>query len=96
MKPHERPSIPSDTTPEAWRKFIEAHSKLTPGERVTMAFEWTASLLRMAEESVRRRHPRAGEREVFLRAAALRLGNQTVERVYGWNPGTDEPPPDGS
>ena len=30
--------------------------------------------------------PRPAEREVFLRAAALRLGNETVRRVYGWSP----------
>ena len=35
---------------------------------------------------VRLRHPNAGERELFLRTAALRLGRDLTIDVYGWDP----------
>ena len=35
---------------------------------------------------VRRRHPGASEREIFLRRAALHLDRETMLRVYGWRP----------
>ena len=31
-------------------------------------------------------YPEAGEREVFLRAAARRLSRETMMAVYGWDP----------
>jgi hypothetical protein len=31
---------------------------------------------------IRHRHPQASERECFLRAAAIRLGVDTVRRIY--------------
>jgi hypothetical protein len=40
-----------------------------------------------AEE--RRMHPEAGEREIFLRAAARRLGPDLVRRAYGWPPAAE-------
>jgi hypothetical protein len=35
---------------------------------------------------VRLRHPAASERELELRAFALRLGRDLMVRVYGWDP----------
>jgi len=35
---------------------------------------------------VRLRHPNVDERELFLRAAALRLGRALMIEVYGWDP----------
>ena len=59
---------------------------MTFDEKLRQFFEMTEMLLRGYEDRVRREYPRATEREVFLRAAALRLGNETVRRVYGWSP----------
>jgi hypothetical protein len=75
-----------DTDPRAMAVWLEALRKKTPGERMAMAFEMTDFALRMAEAGVRARHPDASEREIFLRAAALRLPRDLMIRAYGWDP----------
>ena len=68
------------------RLCIEIRRNMTFDERFRQFLEMTEMVLRGYEDRVRREHPQASEREVFLRAAALRLGNETVRRVYGWSP----------
>ena len=76
----------SDTGPEAFEAWIRLQRKMTPAEKLAQVFEMAAMLARACEGRIRREYPLAGEREVFLRGAALRLGRETVSRVYGWNP----------
>jgi hypothetical protein len=76
----------ADTDPKALQALIEIERKKTAGEKLVQVFEMADMMLRGFEDRVRREYPQAGEREVFLRAAALRLGNETVRRVYGWDP----------
>jgi hypothetical protein len=76
----------ADTDPKAFQVLIELRRKMTFDEKFRQFLEMTEMLLRGYEDRVRCEHPKAGEREVFLRAAALRLGNETVRRVYGWSP----------
>ena len=63
----------SDTTPEAFQALLEARRKMSFDERFRQVLEMSAMVLRGYEDRVRREYPHAGEREVFLRAAALRL-----------------------
>jgi len=58
----------------------------TAGERMMMAFDLSEFANRMSEAGVRARYPEASEREVFLRAAALRLPRDLMIRAYGWIP----------
>ena len=51
-----------------------------------MVFELTEIMLEASKAGVRMRYPDADEREVFLRATALRLDPDTMVRVYGWDP----------
>jgi len=76
----------ADTDPQAFRVLIEIRRNMTFDERFRQFLEMSEMVLRGYEDRVRREHPQAGEREVFLRAAALRLGNETVRRAYGWSP----------
>ncbi|MBZ5592436.1 MAG: hypothetical protein LAP39_09380 [Acidobacteriia bacterium] len=76
----------ADTNPEAFRALIEIRRNMTFDERFRQFLDMVEMVLRGYEDRVRREYPQASEREVFLRAAALRLGNETVRRVYGWNP----------
>jgi len=76
----------ADPDAEAFRALIEIRRNMTFDERFRQFLEMAEVLLRGYEDRVRRDHPQASEREVFLRAAALRLGNETVRRVYGWSP----------
>lgn len=75
-----------DTDPEAERIQIERLREMTYAER----FLLLESLIRMSDElsraGIRLRHPGADEREVGLRAAALRLDAATMRTVYGWDP----------
>ena len=77
----------ADTDPKAFRALIELRRRMTFDQKFRQFLEMSEMVLRGYEDRVRREHPEAGEREVFLRAAALRLGNETVRRVYGWSPG---------
>jgi hypothetical protein len=76
----------ADTDPKAFEALIQLRRKMTFDERFRQLIEMSEMVLRGYEDRVRREHPQAGEREVFLRAAALRLGNDSVRRVYGWSP----------
>ena len=76
----------ADTDPKAFRALVELRRRMTFDQKFRQMIEMSEMVLRGYEDRVRREYPQAGEREVFLRAAALRLGNETVRRVYGWSP----------
>lgn len=76
----------SDTDPRAMEVWLGLLRGKTPGERIAMAFDLTDFAIRMAESGVRSRYPEASEREIFLRAAALRLPRDLMIRAYGWDP----------
>lgn len=77
----------SDTDPRAQEVLLSAVRRLSPEDRLRRVFALTDLLLRLSEAGVRRLYPDASDREVFLRAAARRLGRETVVRVYGSVPG---------
>jgi len=56
---------------------------MPPGEKLQRAFEYSASVRRLAEGALRQRYPQAGSREIFLRAARQRLGAELFRKVYG-------------
>ena len=74
---------PADTSPEAWRKFIELQRALPPGEKLRLALELSETVRAFAEAGMRRRYPHAGDREIFLRLAQMRLGGELFRKVYG-------------
>ena len=76
----------SDTDPAVKAILLAALRRLSPEVKVRQVFAMTDLLLRLSEAGVRRLYPAADDREVFLRAAARRLGRETVARVYGWDP----------
>jgi hypothetical protein len=82
------PAALTDTDPKAAALLLSLQRRMSPQEKVRAVFELSDMLLRLSEAGVRRLYPDAGDREVFLRAAARRLGRETVARVYGWDPET--------
>ena len=82
----------ADTGPEAFKALVELQRRTSPGEKLAQVFQMAEMMLRAYADSVRRDYPEAGEREVFLRAAARRLGRETVIQVYGWDPESGEKP----
>jgi len=74
---------PADTSPEAWRVLIGLIRQLSAGERLQRAIELSEAVRLAGEDALRRAHPNASEREIFLLAARRRLGDDLYRRVYG-------------
>jgi hypothetical protein len=82
---------PGDTAPDVLEAHVRLVARMTPAERVRRMRDLTLAANRLALVGVRKRYPAADDTELFLRLAALRLGDDVVERVYGWRA-----PPDGA
>ena len=74
---------PSDTSPEAWEFYVNLLRKLTPSQRMQQVFEWSEVIRQFHLAGLRERHPDADEREIFLRAARINLGEELFCKVYG-------------
>lgn len=82
----------ADTDAKAFETLVELQRKMSPGEKLAQVLEMAEMLIRAGEDRVRKQYPEASAREVFLRAAAGRLGRETVLRVYGWDTDSGETP----
>ena len=82
----------ADTDEKAFEVLVDLYRKMTPGHKLKLAMDTTTFVIQLSEMGVRHDHPDASEREVFLRAAARRLGRETIIRVYGWDPDGGEKP----
>lgn len=81
--------MPDDTDPRAMQVWLDLLRKKPTGEKLAAVLDLSAFAIQMSEAGVRIRHPEADDREVFLRAAALRLPRDLMIRVYGWDPESD-------
>ena len=54
--------------------------------KVNDVFELTDWMIQLAERGMRMRYAGIGEREVFLRAPALRIPRDLMIKAYGWDP----------
>jgi hypothetical protein len=59
---------------------------MDPARKIEAVFQLSDSLWSLVQANVRKQHPDADEREVFLRAAARKLDAETMRRVYGFDP----------
>lgn len=75
-----------DTDPAAMKVWIDLLRKKTPGEKLAAALELSAMAMELARAGERLAHPEAGEREIFLRAAARWLSRAQMIQAYGWDP----------
>ena len=75
-----------DTDPKSLKVFYEIQRRRSPGEKANDVFELTDWMIQLSERGVRARHPDIGEREVFLRASALRIPRDLMIKAYGWDP----------
>jgi hypothetical protein len=74
---------PADTTPEAWKVFLDIQRRLAPGEKIRRVFDRSRMMRRLSEADLRRKHPQAGDREILLRRVQRELGADLFRRVYG-------------
>jgi hypothetical protein len=80
-----RPQSP-DTSRAAERIQIEAWRRMSPAQKLRVVGELYDAAQALARAGIRARHPDAGEREIRLRLAALRLDRETMIRWFGWDP----------
>lgn len=86
---------PADTTPQAWDAYIQLLRQMDPAEKLSLVFRLSADLRSWSESGVRLRYPEASDREIQLRAAALRMDRKTFVRAFGWDPDSNAPLPNG-
>jgi hypothetical protein len=81
MKP-----LSNDTTPEVQRKHYELMRKLSPEQRLSMAFALTDATRHLILADLRHRFPEANEDEIKRRFIARVLSREDVIRAYGFDP----------
>jgi hypothetical protein len=64
----------SDTTPAARRVQAELLRRKTPVQRFELACDWSAAIIGLSRDALRRQHPAASEQE---------LRSLLVLRIYG-------------
>ena len=75
--------IESDTSPEAEAALVRVLRGMPPERRLRQAFALTDAVRELARAGLRSRHPGASAEELRRRFAALVLGPELAERVYG-------------
>lgn len=75
-----------DTSIEADMVQVEIWRAMPPVEKMRVWAAMQVAVQQIAEAGIRRRHPGASEREVFLRRVSLSLDADTMLKVYGWDP----------
>ena len=81
---------PRDTSPEAWKVYLDIQRRMTPEERFRRCLEWSEIVRGFAEAGLRERYPAADDQEILLRYARVTLGKDLFRKAYG-NVLPDEP-----
>jgi hypothetical protein len=81
MKP-----LSQDTKPEAQRKHYELMRKLSPEQRLSMAFALTDATRNLILADLHHRFPEADENEIRRKFIARVLSREDVIRAYGFDP----------
>jgi len=84
MKP-----LSPDTTPEAQAKHFELMRRLSPEQRLSMAFALTDATRQLILADLHHRFPKADEEEIRRRFIARVLPRKDVIRAYGFDPITE-------
>lgn len=84
MKP-----LSPDTTPDAQRKQIELMRRLSPSQKLGLAFSLTDTMRNLILADLQQRFPQADETEIRRRFIARVLSREDVIRAYGFDPKTE-------
>ena len=76
----------SDTSPDAERVLIEGYRRMTPAQRLDRVFAMNRALEQLQRARIAAEYGSVPEREMRLRLASLRLGRETMVKVFGWDP----------
>jgi hypothetical protein len=70
--------------------LIEAYARMSPAQKLDRVCALNRLADEMAAAAIRARYgPDLLERELRLRLASLRLGRDTMIRLFGWDPATE-------
>jgi hypothetical protein len=84
MKPLSR-----DTTEEAQRMHYELMKRLSPTQRLKMAFDLTEFSRQLILSDLRQRYPEANETTIRRKFIARVLPRQDVIKAFGFDPRTE-------
>jgi hypothetical protein len=84
MKP-----LSADTTPGAQRKQFELMRRLSPEQKLSLAFALTDTMRDLIRADLQHRFPHADETEITRRFIARVLPRNDVIRAYGFDPKTE-------
>ena len=80
----------ADTDEQAFQALNEISRQIPAGDRLLQVIDMADMAFRMTKDRIRSQAPGLSDREVFLRAAAERLGPEMASRVYGSAPSAGE------
>jgi hypothetical protein len=82
MAPVERLPLAEDTPLEVEEVQLALWRKMSPQDKMRLISGICRAVDDAAREGLRRRHPGAGDRELFLRLALLRLGHDLAVEAF--------------
>jgi hypothetical protein len=74
--------LSADTAALIEQRQIDAWRRLSSVERLRLVRDTTRAVIDLSLAGIRLRHPKASERECFLRLAAILLGADTTRQIY--------------
>jgi hypothetical protein len=77
---------PSDTSPEAQQFLIEGYRRMTPTQKLQRVASLNRQLVVLQKARIRAQYRDIPEEEMRMRLGALRLGRETMIKVFGWDP----------
>ena len=72
-----------DTAPGQERRYFELLAAAAPAVRLRRAISLSRTVRELALAGLRARHPRAGDRELRARLAAILYGREVAGRLFG-------------
>ncbi len=78
-----RRTLSRDTSPDAEAVQIEIYRRMSPGRKLELVGEENRRARELALAGLRKRHPEAGQEELFRRLMDLMLGEELAAEVFG-------------
>lgn len=77
---------PSDTSADAQRVLIEGYRRMTPTQKLQRVESLNRALVLLQKARIRADYGDISDDEMRMRLGALRLGRETMIKVFGWDP----------
>ncbi|MCB9762365.1 MAG: hypothetical protein H6739_21390 [Alphaproteobacteria bacterium] len=84
-----RPPLWTDTHPDAERVLIAGYRRMSPADKLRRVVALTQGAQQMALARLREEYPDDTDRQRQLRLASLWLDDETMRRVFGWDPAVE-------